>query len=87
MLAEIAPHFDVTGGLIGLKDNADNVEALSGKIVKYVDQEGTASFKDLSIYVKKTGLLSQGNYSDADIASILSALVYDMKLEVVSGRD
>ena len=53
MLMEIEPSSEVTGGLIGQENfNLELIEIIQNKVVEYLRKQGTATMKELTVYVK-----------------------------------
>lgn len=72
-LTEITPDDSISGGLSGSIDfDLKKIEAVQELVLNYLKNHKTASEKELVVYIKQTGILSDSrDFSDEGIKKIL----------------
>ena len=87
MLMEVEPAPEVTGGLCGQENfDLELIEVIQERILEYLKKQGQTSYRELTLHVKQMGIMPSGHeFRDEDIKQIIQVLVYDQKIELVSG--
>ena len=83
MLSEIEPSAEITGGIWYSESefNTKLIDVLCEKCVEYIERQGTASRKEITLYVRTLGLFPS-DIKEEDMQSILSTLYFDDKIEI-----
>ena len=54
--------------------------------MEYIKKQGTASLKELIVYVKQIGIMPVGReFRNEDIEQIIQVMAFDLRIEVHSG--
>lgn len=84
MLSEVEPSVEITGGIwyTELEFNKKLIDALCEKCISFIDRKGTATRKELTLYIRTLGLLP-GDIKEEEVQSIVNILQFDNKIEPV----
>jgi len=86
MLADIEPGKEITGGAFytdAQKFDHELVDQLQKIALRFIANKESATAKQVLDFILSHGVLVQSSLAVGDVESILEALVYDAKLEVV----
>ena len=87
MLSEVEPSSEITGGIWYNESefNTELIERLCEKCIAYIERKGTASRKEITLYIRTLGLVP-GDMQEEDLQSILNILYFDDKIEFVKDQ-
>jgi DNA-directed RNA polymerase III subunit RPC6 len=85
MLIEVEPSAEVTGGLVNQSHfNLETIEVVQERVVEYLKSQGAAaSYRELALIIKQTGLLQGDHPKDEHIRQIIDVLIFDQMIESV----
>lgn len=83
MLIDVEPSAEITGGIWynELEFDTNLIDVLCEKCLEYLEKQGSASKKEITVYVRTLGLF-QADIKEEDMQSILNTLYYDDKIEI-----
>eukprot|EP00826_Nyctotherus_ovalis_P046435 TRINITY_DN5247_c0_g1_i1.p1 TRINITY_DN5247_c0_g1~~TRINITY_DN5247_c0_g1_i1.p1 ORF type:complete len:293 (+),score=118.80 TRINITY_DN5247_c0_g1_i1:886-1764(+) len=84
MLSEIEPSVEITGGIwyTELEFNKKLIDALCEKCMSFIDRKGTATRKEMTLYIRTLGILP-GDIKEEEVQSIINILHFDNRIEPV----